>query len=458
MLRKSIQTLVIAGSLALAPMLAKAQSLADALAYAYEHSNLLEQQRFLLKATDEDVAVAVSGLRPSLSFFNSMTNSGRSGPFDSLSSTLGLQMDWTLYSSGRQTSLIEAAKFGVLAARQALILVEQRVLLSAVDAYLTLRQDIQVVGLRENNLRLLTQELRATNDRFEVGEVTRTDVSIAQARLAAAQSALAAARGQVEISKEAYKLAIGREARALQAPPALPKLPGDVEAARSIALRGHPSILQLQNQVKANEFQTLAAEQNRGPKINLSGRYAASGRVGAGSFNETADLTLGMTQPLLSGGQLASVSRRAVAQLQASRAGLAQQGRVVSDAVGSSWAQLAVARAQVRASQQQVRAAQLAFDGTREEARLGARTTLDVLNAEQELLNARTSVLSAETQAYVAVYGVLFSMGLLTTEHLGLSVERYDPEVYYNLAKRAPIFPSRELNELDRILGRVGGN
>ena len=457
-MRQLYSAIRIALAVACIPLGLSAHSLSDALAYAYEHSDLLDQQRFLLRAQDEDVAVATSALRPTIAFFTNATQSETSAAAaGNLTATLGLQVDWTLYSGGANKTRIEAANFAVQAARQGLILAEQQVLLDAVTAFMTLRQDIQTVSLRENNLRLITQELRASEDRFEVGEVTRTDVSIAQARLASARSALAAARGQVEVSRQTYILAVGREPHGLVAPPALPSLPPSVEQATTLALRDHPSIRQLQHTVKANELQALASEQDRRGSVTLSGRVSGTETIGGrNAFDESSSLTLGYTVPLSTGGRLVALSRRAEAVLYASRAQLVQQGRVVSDAVGRAWALLSVQRAQVAASRQQVRAAQLAFDGTREEASLGARTTLDVLNAEQELLDARTSALAAETQAYIAVYNVLFAMGLLTTDHLGLSVERYAPEAYYNVVSDAPRGVHGNWSDLDRILKRVG--
>lgn len=435
---------------------ARAHSLSDALAYAYSHSPLLDQQLYTVRAADEDVAIAVSGLRPTISFFANAVGRETGNSTSSLTTTLGLQLDWTLYNGGRNKTIVEARKVSVLAARHGLVSVEQNVLLNAVNAFMQLRQDLQTVSLRENNLRLVTQELRASEDRFDVGEITRTDVSIAQARLASGRSALAAARGQVEVSREAYKLAIGRYPHSLIAPPSPPQLPASVEAARRVALAQHPTIKQLQEQVRASELLARSTYESRRGTVTASGRVSTSNTSGTSS--DTSQLTLQYSLPLYSGGQLAALSRQAEAQLNINRALLAQQGRVISDAVGSAWAQLMVARAQVAAGQQQVRAAKLAFDGTVEEANLGARTTLDVLNAEQELLNARTSALDAQTSAYVAVYGVLSAMGLLTTDHLGLSVERVDFDAYARVNHRAPVVGERFKPDLDRILGRVGGN
>lgn len=449
----SVTAVLIAGLMA-APVVAKAHSLADALAFAYENSQILEQQRFLLRASDEDVVQSQAAFAPVIDFLARSQQTGVNGTNDSLTTTLQLNAQWLLWNAGARQLRLEATKESVLAARWGLVGVEQQVLFNAASAFLTLRQDIQEVALRESNLRLITQELRAAEDRFEVGEVTRTDVEIARARLAAARSALAAAQGQVEVSREGYILAVGRPPHALVAPPAAPELPASEDAAKSIALRTAPSIRALQHQVKALEFLATARDRDRQGTISLNSSVSTGLRDG----DETTGASVGLTyqRNVFDGGSLRSFLRQATANLGASRAELAQQGRVVTEDVGRSWALLQVAQAQVLASQQQVRAAQLAFEGVREEASLGARTTLEVLNAEQELLDARNAVITAQTDAYLAVYGVLAATGLLTTDHLGLTVERYDVTDYFNTVTAPNRVFSEQGSRLDQVLQRRG--
>lgn len=446
--------LAIAACLAFAPMAAKAHTLADALVFAYNNSDLVQQQRFLLRETDEGVAQSQASFQPVLSYFAELQQRGVSGPSDTFSASVGLSADWQIWDGGSRKVGLEARKELVLAARQNLVSVEQQVLFSAVQAFLQLRTAIQAVELRENNLRLITQELRAAEDRFEVGEVTRTDVELARARLAEARSGLASAQGDVEIQRSNYLLAVGRPFHALSTPPAPPALPDSVAAAEAIGLRTAPSLLALQHQVKSNELLVTSAQRNTLGRVGLTGSVS----TGLSNGNEVTNGSVGLrfSRTFYDGGRLNSLIRQAEATLEASRFGLSQQGRTVSDGVRRTWAQLQVARAQVMATQQQVRASQLAFEGVREEARLGARTTLDVLDAEQELLDARNAVLNAQTNAYLAVYGVLQAMGLLTTEHLGLSVERYDVTDYFNAVTTTPagIVRSEQGDRLDRILSR----
>ena len=459
-LRRTLGALAATAALAL-PATGWAQSLTDALILAYESSPLLAQQRNLLRVQDEDVAVAVSALRPTINYLaETQLSDTFSGPLGTTGSqtvsTLGLTLDFLLLDGGRRAFNIGAAKEAVLAARWQLVQVEQDVLGDAVDAYLALALAVRTVDVRESNLRLLETQLEAAEDRFEVGEVTRTDVAIAQSRLAAAQSLLAAARGQVDIAREQYRLATGELPTGTLAPlPPMPALPPTLDRAQALAVQVAPTIKALQHNVVAGELLVQLREANRLPQVALSGQVGLS----SNDRPESAAIGISGTGPIYTGGQLSALSRQATAQVNATRAQLAQQARLVTNAVGQAWSALEVARVQVMASDEQIRAAQLAFEGFREEASLGARTTLDVLDAEQELLDARVLRLEAETQLQGAFYDVLAAIGLLTTDHLGLNVERYDPTAYYNAVRTAPATApglSSQGNRLDRVLSRFG--
>ncbi|TFL17083.1 transporter [Jannaschia formosa] len=441
---------------ALAASGAWAESLADAFVQTYRNSPLLEQQRLLLRAVDEDVAVAVSALRPAINGQAALSRTFNGGAAPNVTSaSLSLILDYTLLDGGQRLMRLGAAKEAVLAGRYRLIQQEQLLLLQAARAYLSLIQTIRNVDLRESNLRLLSEQLRAAEDRFEVGEVTRTDVTIAEARLAAAQSLLANARGQVDIQRESYRLVTGvLPSGSLEPPPPSPELPPDVERAQAIALQIHPTIIAAQHDVAAATLIANAAEADRLPTIDFRSSVSSS-RASGGDPSLTAGITGSV--PIYNGGRLSALNRRAIANAQAARAALEAEARSVVDGVGQAWALLRIARAQIIASQQQVRSAQLAFEGFREEALLGARTTLDVLDAEQELLDARTAALQAEIDAQLAVYQVLAAMGLMTTDHLGLSVERYDPTDYHNQVANAPaVSPSPQGGRLDSVLRRFG--
>lgn len=450
---RSIRFCVAVVLLTAAPLHAQAETLPGALTTAYDNSNLLEQSRALLRANDEDVAIALSDLLPKVNARAGVTYSDPATGRDNLSSSIALTLDLLLWDAGRSQFAIEAAKETVLAVRQQLIQQEQQVLLDAVNAYVQVLRDLRVADLRQNNLRLITQELRAAQDRFEVGEVTRTDVAQAQARLAQARGDLVDAQGQLEITRELYKIAVGRPASALARVARLPTLPASLEAAKATARRINPLINQVQHQIRSAELNLAASKARIRPSISLEGSAGHSS-----SANNTSSIGLVMNVPIYQGGQLTALTRKALASVHANKANLNQVVLQVEQGVANSWSQLFVANAQVDAADRQISAAQIAFDGVREEAKLGARTTLDVLDAEQVLLDARTSRVVFETQVYSAAYGLLASVGLLTTEALGLNVQRYDPSEYYNAVKGAPVPITPQGKKLDRILQRYQKN
>jgi len=457
-LRRLAGAAISAVVIATAGVSAHAETLTDALIAAYKNSNLLDQNRALLRAADEDVAIAVSQLRPIIEFaLNGTYSDGndkavRVSPLGrySASSAASLTASLILFDNGRNRMAIDAAKENVLATRALLIGVEQNVLLNAVQAYMDVFAALESVTVAENNVRVLTTALQATRDRFEVGEVTRTDVSLAESRLAASRSNLVSARGDLATAREFYKLAVGHYPEQISGIPSLPDLPKSVDAAREIAVRTHPDIMQAQHNVSAAEVNLARAKADYGPR--LIGEVGVSAEDDGAQYS-SVDLTL--SQTLYRGGGLYAAERQARADVQQSRAVLLQTVRTVEQGVGNAWAGLAVARAQVDATATQVQASQLAFEGTVEEARLGARTTLDVLDAEQDVLDARTAQIQAQADQYTAVYAILASVGLLTADHLGLGIPTYDPRAYYNAVSHAPA-KSVQGRRLDKVLDRIG--
>ena len=454
-MRKFIGTLVAV--LALAAPAAKAETLADALIAAYRNSNLLEQNRAVLRAADEDVAIAVSDLRPVIAFAGQagyaraefLAPSGARGVNEGLSGTLTLTADLTVFDFGRNKLAVDVAKESVLATREALIGVEQGVLLAAVQAYVDVRLSQEIVALRESNFRLITQELRASQDRFEVGEITRTDVSIAEARLAASRASLAAAQGDLMVARESFKAATGAYPGRLAGLPAAPKTARSLEDAQTVAQNSHPAIHEAQHQVTIAELNV--ARSKAGMKPNVTARASLSVD---GDGLDTEVLGLVLNQTLYVGGKLSALYRKSLAGRDASRSGLHQTSVQVAQNVGNAWSNLVVSAASIEASSRQITASQTAFDGVREEAALGARTTLDVLDAEQELLDARAARLQAEAGRYVGVYVLLSAMGLLTVDHLQLGIPTYDAAAYYNAVKTAPA-TSAQGRKLDKILGKI---
>lgn len=450
-IRRTLATLATGLTMAFAAPAAMAASLADTLTSAYEASGLLEQNRALLRAADEDVAQAVAALAPIITWSAGLSMSDpRPIDGDLLVSNARIAAELTVYDGGANQLAIETQKEIVLATRQELVAVEQEVLLRAIRAHLNIRRNYEFVQLRQNNVRLITQELRAARDRFEVGEVTRTDVSLAEARLASAQSQLAAAQGDLEQAIEEYRAAVG------QAPGNLAEVsPANIgytlEEAKAFAVRNHPSMRAAQRNVAAAELSIKRAEAALGPTVSFSGSVSLDD-----DFNSSEQIGLSVGGPISQGGRLASTIRQAMARRDAQRAGLHVTRMQIEQQVGNAFALLSVARASREASDGQIRAARVAFQGVREEATLGARTTLDVLNAEQELLDARANSISAQVDEVIASYQVLAALGLLTAEHLDLPVQSYDPTAYYNVVDDAPLGLSDRGRALDRVLRSIG--
>ncbi|AUH65402.1 transporter [Paracoccus zhejiangensis] len=432
-----------------------AETLADAMVAAYRKSPLMDQNRAVLRAADEDVAQAVSTLRPVVGWAASHTLS--SGGVNVTSLSLTAQM--TLFDWGRSQLDIDLKKELVLASRENLVQVEQNVLFDAVSAFFNVRSALEQVDLQNNSVRLLGQERQAAQDRFDVGEITLTDVSLANAQLAATRAALASAEGSLEVAREGYRAATGALPGALSAPPPLPKRPESLDAARAIGQRNHPAMKQAQHQAAASEIGVAAAKAERNPTLNAEARVGVnrspSVLSGDQEISRDAQIGLTMSQTIYSGGRLSSVLRKSMAQRDQARAGLLNVARQVDLAVGEAWANIDVAGAQISAIDEQISAAQQAYDGVREEATLGARTTLDVLDAEQSLLEARTDKITAEANLQLAHYQLLAAMGLLTVENLKLGIPTYDPSEYYSAVRDAP-YTSRQGENLDRVLRAIG--
>ncbi|WP_413785651.1 TolC family outer membrane protein [Cognatiyoonia sp. IB215182] len=454
MKRTGLAAAAIVASLLSASM-TKAETLADALTSAYNNSGLLEQNQALLRAADEDVAQAVAATLPvvdwSLQANRTWNNSQPSGDFAVVNSrTLQFNAAMTLYDFGANAFAIESQKEIVLSTRQTLRGIEQDVLLNAVQAYVNVLRDREFVELRQNNVRLITQELRAAQDRFDVGEVTRTDVALAEARLASARSQLASAEGTLAISIEGFRVAVGRAPGTVSAVSPAP-VSRSLADARAFAVRNNPSVLEVQHSVAAAELGIRRAEAALGPRVSLNSFVATDQ-----DSNETVQLGVNVGQTIYSGGALTSQIRQLKANRDSARAGLHLTVLSVEQAVTNAFASLQVARAARQASNEQIRASRVAFQGVREEATLGARTTLDVLDAEQELLDAETNLISAQADEVFASYQLLSAMGLLTADHLNLPVQQYDPSVYYNLAKDSPELLSPQGQALERVLEAIG--
>ena len=430
-----------------------ADTLRQALTKAYNNSGLLEQNRAVLRAADEDVAQAVATLRPLLEWKAGISNSFV-GNSDSTLRSVELLAGMTIYDGGANRLAVDVKKEIVLAMRQSLILDEQKVLLAAVKAYMDVRSETETVALRQNNLRVIQEELRAAQDRFDVGEVTKTDVALAEARLASSLAQLEAAKGALQQAKARYRQAVGENDNGLSTPPGLPKLPTTVLLAQSVAVKNHPAMRQSQHAIKAADLNIARAKLSTRPTAKLGVSYKIKSEDNSRA-TEPGNIYLNIGGPIYTGGNIPSVIRKAQAEKEELVAKLHVSKLEILQATTNSFALLDMTRASIKAIEQQIRASQVAFNGIKEEATLGARTTLDVLNAEQDLLDAKASLISALADEQVEAYSLLAQMGQLTVDHLNLPVQKYDPDAYYNHVKNAPA-ASDQGKALDRVLKALG--
>ncbi len=437
------------------PYTASAVTLQEALIQAYQTNPSLEVSRASLRSQDESVVQAGAGRRPSISASGVTAYSADINALDDPTNTLRASLDAGLvvFDGGRTADAVSAAAYMVYASRENLKASDQSVLLSAATAYLDVRRDQKFLALAQNEVSVIEQQLKAMEDRFAVGAVTRTEVALVKARLAATKTGLAASSGQLALSKEIYRAVVGAEPVNLQAAPALPKLPNSLAEAESIAMREHPMILAARFAEKAAEFDIARARAASLGTVSVGGSVEylnAPGLLGQ-TESTRASISLSGQIPIYNGGVLSSSIRSAAQILESRKATTQNVMRQIRQATASSWAHIRVGRASITAANLQIEASQIAYDAVKEEARLGSRTTLDLLDAEQDLLSARSSLASAQRDEYVAAMNLLSSMGLLTVENLDLGIQVYDPQVNFDAVTRKAATPFSGSSILDTI-------
>ncbi|HUF87970.1 MAG TPA: TolC family outer membrane protein [Thermohalobaculum sp.] len=420
------------------PAGAAAGSLADALVAAYRNSPELAAARADVKILSERAVQAraqgrlrVEGnLSNEISLFERSRGSSAVAGGDrfdfAFPSSVSLGFTQPLYTGGQVENATEAAETRISAQEAALVATEQVLLLDAVTAFMNVRRDAELVDVARNNVGVLSQQLRAASERFEVGEITRTDVEQARARFAAAQSRLAAQTGALEVSRQVYLQVVGEPAGELVPPPPLPDLPGALDVAVAIALRGDPRIIAARLEREASGSDVRSAMGALLPQVSLQGALGSTDSdITDGSIRRLESVAVGLfvTIPIWSGGANYARVREAQAFAERASADITARMRAAAQRVGVAWANLEVARASIEAGELEVRAAELAFEGVNEEAKVGARTTIDVLDAEQEVLNARAGLVEARHDEYVAAYALLEAIGKLTVAHLGLDLD-----------------------------------
>jgi outer membrane protein len=434
---------IISGALvgALLAGTASADTLREALVAAYQTNPTLAAQRENLKATDASVAIARAAGRPQVSASvgvnRNLTRSGvivqTQGNDRNISLSGGVDLSVPFYSGGGVRNSVRAAETRVQAGRATLRAVEGDVFTQATAAYMDVIRDRAIVELNENNVRVLTTNLEATRDRFEIGDLTRTDVAQSEARLQLGRSQLASAQGQLTASEATYRQVIGRPPGELAPPPPLPPLPANETEATRIALASNPDLLSIQRQALAAGYDVRVARAGRLPTVSgvASADYINQLTGGTNELDRTGTATsvgLNLQLPIFQGGLPAARIRQAQAQQGQLQEQLVGTERAVIQATRAAFAAYEAAQRSIQAQTVAVQANELALEGSRAEQSVGTRTVLDVLNAEQELLNSQVALVSAKRDAYVAGFQLLNAMGQAEAQDLGLDGgPLYDP-------------------------------
>jgi outer membrane protein len=440
-----------------------AETLGGALAKAYLSNPDINQQRAGVRASDENIPKANAGFLPtvngqasygiSYTQFATPTQSidlgggvsiptgGGAGALLAHPRGFGVTVNQNIWNGDRTINGVRQAESSMLAAREQLRNTEQNVLLNAVTFYMNVLRDSAILSLNRANVDVLKEQLRNTQDRFNVGEVTKTDVAQAQASLAGAEAQALSAQSTLQSSIASYRQTIGDEPKDLAPVKPLDNkvLPKTLADSIAISQVEHPAIVAALHGVDAAELNvkifegallpTLSAQVQAAQQWDSTALQVIPNRV----FNVTA--TAQLTIPIYQGGGEYASTRQAKEQLTQQELQAAQQRDTVRAAVTSAWWLFAVSPAVIRSSRAQVDAAAVALAGVREEAKVGQRTTLDVLNAQQTLLNARVQLVSAEHDQVVASFALLSAIGRLSTINLGVAVAQYDPRVHFDQVK-----------------------
>jgi TolC family type I secretion outer membrane protein len=425
---------------------AGAQTFEDALALSYQSNPTLASERANLRATNEQIAQALSGYRPDVEITGDIgvdrsdADLATGGTVEETlnPASLGIQLVQPLYRGGRTAASVRRAENLIQAARASYLSVEQQVLLNAVIAYMNVVREQAVLDLTRNNEEVLQRQLRATRDRFEVGEVTRTDVSQAEASLSGAVANRINAEGALSAARATFVRVIGTTPGVLQSPNPMILLPASLDEAIALAESNNPVVV-------AQGFSELAAVAGvdvvRGellPEVSLSGDVRRSYEPSA-TIDEvdSASIVAQVVVPLYQGGAVSSRVREARHQANAEAIQVAEARREAIEGAIQAWEGLSTARASIESLRSQVRAAQIALEGVRQESLVGSRTVLDVLDAEQSQLDARVNLVQAQRDEIVAAFQVLAAVGELTARDLDLPVDYYEFDLDYDAARRS---------------------
>ena len=431
---------------------AAVMTLNDALSTAYESNPQLAAERANLRATDEGVAQANSGWRPTINAQGQYgveheaagaINYGGlkiGGDVNARPLTGQVTLSQPIFRGGKTYAEIGRAKALVRQGRAELLDTEQQVLLAGVTAYMNVARDEATVNLEQNNVSVLQKQLDATQEQFKVGELTKTDVAQSQARLAGAQAQLTIGRGQLAASRANFEQVIGRPAETLDDQPPFPKMPKGEDEAVDIAAKSSPIVLSAVEAERAADYAVDDALGSLAPQVSVQGQYqyeqfgagGSAALLGESGTTHTASVMGVLTVPIYQGGAEEASVRQAKELHGQTQLLVANADRQARANVQAAWETYVSAQASIESDKVQVSADTTALEGVRKEQQVGARTILDVLNAQQELLNAQVAVISAQRDAYVAAYQLLQAVGELTARYLTLNVKIYDETEHYD--------------------------
>lgn len=436
--KKRFLAAVLLSATMLSPVPAAAETILGALAKAYQYNSQLNSARAGVRVTDEGVAIAKSGYRPTImgsaSIDYSNTHRGI-GSTQSTTANFGVRIDQTLFDGFQTRNNVAAAEAQVRASVENLRNTEQNILFNAASAYMDVIRDRKIAALTEQNLQFLTEQVRAARSRLEVGEGTRTDVAQAEASQSEAVARVSAARAQALASAATYRQIVGDDPGNLKPASPLGKLlPRSLDAAMAIAAREHPAILAMEHLVDAAAFSVKSAEGALLPGVTASAGISRD-YSNIDGYSTSASIGATLTIPIYQGGRASAQVRQRKESLGQARIDVDVTRDQVRQAVTSAWTQYAAARETVEANRALIAAAQLALDGVIEERNVGQRTTLDVLNAQNDVITAQINLASAERDVVVASYAILLGIGHLSVERLGLQVAKYRPEEHYKAVK-----------------------
>lgn len=419
---------------------ANAQSLNEALMQAYESNPTLSSAQTGLKSVNEGVPQALSNWRPEVTLSTSAgvrrtdTDTPTSDSTDTtqpLSATL--QVTQSIYRGGRTEAATEQAENRVLAQRATVTSVEQDILLQTVTAYSNVWREQAILELNINNERVLERQLEATRDRFEVGELTRTDVAQSESRYSTATAQRIASEGDLNTAKAVYEEVVGGASGELEQPAPYAILPASEAELLNVALENNPSLLAAKYNELALKNQIREITGELYPELSLVGSVSRADETSGKDIDSTSgEVIAQLVVPLYQQGLVSSRVRQAKQNANQSRIQIVEQERSVEQQGTSSWENLVSTQAQIKSFIAAVNAAEIALEGVRQEEEVGERTVLDVLDAEQELLDAQVNLVRAQRDEVVATYQVLSSMGQMTAQYIGLSVNLFDPADDYN--------------------------